>query len=151
MQERLHSVLYAVLTRVCAASGERGFPSSHTTWSATNSTTPAATMLNFLIILLRKFKHVKCRGDYEPLFRRTGSPCLRRKGSISCVNCSRGPSLSSTWGIVNFVKQIIRETKNGIDIKKNNTWDIKKNKFTLSVCVWYYIIINTLTPTTQTS
>ena len=30
MQERLHSVLYAVLTRVCAASGERGFPSSHT-------------------------------------------------------------------------------------------------------------------------
>jgi hypothetical protein len=47
----------------------------------------------------------RCRGDYKPLFKRTGSPCLRRKGSISCVNCSRGPSLSSTWGIENFVKR----------------------------------------------
>lgn len=33
----------------------------------------------------------------KPLFKRTGIPCLRRKGSISCVNCSKGPSFNSTW------------------------------------------------------
>jgi hypothetical protein len=46
-------------TRVCAASGERGFPSSQTTWSATNSTTPAPTMVDFLMtFLVADFKHL---------------------------------------------------------------------------------------------
>lgn len=31
-----------------------------------------------------------------PLFSRTGMPCFRRNGSISWVNCSSGPSWSST-------------------------------------------------------
>ena len=38
-------------------------------------------------------------GEYVPLFKRTGIPCLRRNGSISWVNWSNGPSLSSTWNI----------------------------------------------------
>lgn len=90
-------------TSIRADSGDRGFPSSQTTKSETSSTTPAHQD-NLLLHPIFAYFHVTPESVEEsnnaPLFNRTGIPCLRKNGSISCVNCSRGPSGSSTWDIL---------------------------------------------------
>lgn len=90
------------ITSMRADSGDKGSPSSQTTKSETSSITPVPTKSRVIIS-----GEQENRGSFiqtedskikigKPLFRRTGIPCLRRNGSISCVNCSNGPSINST-------------------------------------------------------
>jgi len=87
------------LTSIREASGDKGFPSSQTTKSETSSTTPVNIgKTNDACPLARCiYTKVTKHCNKVPLFNRTGMPCFRRKGSISCVNCSKGPSLRSTY------------------------------------------------------